>query len=366
MSRATSLYLDLMRFAAAMAVFFFHASQRYISGGLFWQFSGMGQEAVVVFFVLSGFVIAYSCDVKHGDLSDYLVARLARLWSVVLPALLLTVTLDAIGRGWMTDARPLYSAVAPPVPLIGLQTGLNALFVSEIWYLEILPGTDLAFWSLPFEFWYYIAFGVGWFTQGRARAILLLLIVLIAGPRIALLAPAWLIGAVVYYVTRHGAIRPLPGCCLWLGSCAALVLFKQFERPLRQALETVLLGGADVFADQVRMFWPLSYLLACIIAANIIGFNAISHWFGSALRRVAKPIRFLSSLTFAIYLFHQPLVMFFATVAGRQEVTAATTVAIFVGTPAVIVPLSLACDVFKRWLARGLTRASAAMAFGQA
>ena len=38
MNRATSLYLDLARFIAALVVFLGHVSGQRLTGGLFWQF----------------------------------------------------------------------------------------------------------------------------------------------------------------------------------------------------------------------------------------------------------------------------------------------------------------------------------------
>ena len=62
MNRATSLYLDLVRFTAALVVFFGHICGSRFTGGLFWQVGPYADEAVDVFFVLSGFVIAYVAE----------------------------------------------------------------------------------------------------------------------------------------------------------------------------------------------------------------------------------------------------------------------------------------------------------------
>ena len=46
----------------------------------------MGNDAVMVFFVLSGFVIAYTVDRGETRASDYALARLVRMYSLALPA----------------------------------------------------------------------------------------------------------------------------------------------------------------------------------------------------------------------------------------------------------------------------------------
>ena len=64
MRPATSVYLDALRFLAAALVFVVHANYSQVTGGMpvLWRFAGLGNDAVMVFFVLSGFVIAYVAD----------------------------------------------------------------------------------------------------------------------------------------------------------------------------------------------------------------------------------------------------------------------------------------------------------------
>ena len=54
-SREFSLFIDVLRIIAALAVFFSHYASGRLSGGLFWQIMPYGHSAVIVFFVLSGF-----------------------------------------------------------------------------------------------------------------------------------------------------------------------------------------------------------------------------------------------------------------------------------------------------------------------
>jgi peptidoglycan/LPS O-acetylase OafA/YrhL len=52
---------------------------------------------VIIFFVISGYVIAASADRPDQTQSNYTADRLTRLSSVVIPALALTYCFDAIG-----------------------------------------------------------------------------------------------------------------------------------------------------------------------------------------------------------------------------------------------------------------------------
>ena len=196
-----SLYLNGMRFVAALLVFLYHAG--------FWSnltvpvFGHLGQEAVIVFFVLSGFVIAYSAERRHPNATGYLVARFARLWSVVLPALLLTFVCDLVGQALDTAA---YGDLQPLAfwkwPLVLLA---NSLFLNDVWYLDISPGTDGAFWSLSYEFWYYMLFCAAFYFRGLRRFILIAVAAGIAGPVILLAFPVWLVGVVL--ITPSNDIR---------------------------------------------------------------------------------------------------------------------------------------------------------------
>lgn len=112
MNSTTSIYLDVIRFLAAALVFVVDANYGRFTGGLpvLWRFEALGNDAVMVFFVLSGFVIACISDQKERTLKTYFIRRFARLYSVSVPALVLTIVVDAI------DSR------LSPLLCVGLQT----------------------------------------------------------------------------------------------------------------------------------------------------------------------------------------------------------------------------------------------------
>lgn len=88
MSPTFSIYLDAIRFLAALTVFLAHAQAPHrgalqLGGFPAWR---LANDAVVTFFVLSGLVIHYSVDHRDCEIATYIINRLARLWSVVIPA----------------------------------------------------------------------------------------------------------------------------------------------------------------------------------------------------------------------------------------------------------------------------------------
>jgi peptidoglycan/LPS O-acetylase OafA/YrhL len=95
MQPSLSMYLDCVRIFSALLVFIHHASYPRFGGE--WLLR-VGGEAVIVFFVLSGFVVSYAAEAKERTSAQYIAGRLSRLWSVAIPAILCTILMDFIGR----------------------------------------------------------------------------------------------------------------------------------------------------------------------------------------------------------------------------------------------------------------------------
>ena len=94
-----SIFLDVVRFLAAVMVAVGHLSLNCFTIGWPPVLMSWAEGAVAVFFVLSGFMIRYVTIAKYGDLRRFAIDRIARIYSVVLPAMALTVLFD------LTSAR---------------------------------------------------------------------------------------------------------------------------------------------------------------------------------------------------------------------------------------------------------------------
>jgi peptidoglycan/LPS O-acetylase OafA/YrhL len=77
MTAVLSLYLDLVRLLAALTVLLSHFAYTRISGGDYLIFRRFGADVVIVFFVLSGYVIAYVTEEGERSAMDYAVNRFA-------------------------------------------------------------------------------------------------------------------------------------------------------------------------------------------------------------------------------------------------------------------------------------------------
>src|SRR5215813_2721503 len=156
MNKTFSLYLDFVRFLAALTVLLFHASGfdfMKIDTG----FGRYGREAVVVFFVLSGFVIAYTADQKDRMLPEYTIHRISRIYSVVLPALLLTAIVDHFGIAIHPELYVEHDAQSLwPIRLI-----ISVLCLNEWGFWSVQFFSNVPYWSISYEITYYILFAVG-------------------------------------------------------------------------------------------------------------------------------------------------------------------------------------------------------------
>ncbi len=189
---AFSVYLDLLRVGAAMAVLLSHWMQMLVPGI---PNQTYGHDAVIVFFVLSGFVMAMVCDTRERSLSDYALSRLARLWSVAVPALVLAIIVYATCQGRAPDvfAATVTFDVGP------LHASLmNLIFCGQGWFGAISPPLNNPFWSLNYEAWYYAAYGAVVFLRGRMRWVSTVALAGLAGPAVLALAPCWVLGVLLY------------------------------------------------------------------------------------------------------------------------------------------------------------------------
>jgi len=122
MSPRLSYHLDLLRFIAAFIVLLSHfAYERFTQGYYaFIRDYNLGSDAVVVFFVLSGFVISFAAIEKDKTAGRFAFSRMTRLYSVAIPALILTLFCDKLGDWPFLRNGPEMIFVLVQMVLIGL------------------------------------------------------------------------------------------------------------------------------------------------------------------------------------------------------------------------------------------------------
>lgn len=322
----TNRAINALRFVAALLVVLGHLRNtmfqdyRDIEHGvvpfLLYLTTSLGNAAVLVFFALSGFWVGGAALAQRlgGTFSvrEYSIARLTRLWLVLLPALALTALVDFVGSKVFSHADiythpELYTGVVKE-PSHSLVTLLGNIFFVQDLHVEPF-GYNKPLWSLSYEFWYYAMFAallVATATRSSLRTRLIAVVVAgagaaISGTTVLVLFPVWLLGVV--------AAWKAPAAARWVAR----------RKPRRVAF---VRGAALVMLLLVMMTSRAGLGVGSGIAAATIGsciFGAIAAfqlwtispdvaWTG--LRsRVLGWLSWLAESSYSLYATHMPLVV---------------------------------------------------------
>jgi peptidoglycan/LPS O-acetylase OafA/YrhL len=300
MQRQLSSYMDLVRFLAAVVVLLAHASQ-LLFAGLPLPFPG--KDAVIVFFVLSGFVIAYVAGEKDGDLLTYAVNRLSRLWSVLVPAALFSFAISGSG-GWDAGWWPSLASAA---------------FIGQIWTLDLYPPYNSPAWSIGYEAFYYAIFGAAVYLAGRRRLLAVAALALLAGLKILVLMPIWLGGVWLYRNLDRLRMTPRAANRLFVVSIALYLVY--FVADMNVLLRSSMFEHFPAFMGwlQYSNRFVGDYILALIVASNFVAAAYMKNGASDFLIRWRRPISGAAAYTLTIYLFHRPLIAFFQDLLDAPE-----------------------------------------------
>ena len=309
MTEARSAYLDLVRFLAALAVVVSHfAYPRFTGGSLGWARDfNIGSDAVVVFFVLSGFIITFAARKRRAGLGEFAFARLSRLWSVAVPALLLTLLCDTLGQ---RIAPEFYSGVSYYAAVPQWEFWLRGLTFSNYWAgSQLRLGTNGPYWSLGYEVAYYALFAVAVYLRGTRRAMWLAVLCFLFGLPVLLLMPAWLMGAAAFgWVSREGrAEMPKPAAwALCVGPVLLYVAMQGLDVPEQLMDATVAaVGQSGVVALGFSNEFIWNALIGALFSAHIVG--AWSLLETRATFRWGHAVKWLAGGSFSLYLVHNPM-----------------------------------------------------------
>ena len=353
-----SIYLDFLRFFAAIIVFVSHFAYARFTGGdyLIIRELNLGSDAVVFFFVLSGLVIAYTADIKDKTLKQYSFHRFTRLYSVIIPALFLTVIMDSIGQsispenydGWWFNDSSVWEEL------------FRGMTLTNEWANQHFRiGTNGPYWSLSYEAAYYILFGVGFYLSGLKKLLLLLPLILVFNISVMLLLPVWLIGLWAYKQIKINALPDAYGWACVIIPPLIYVVLLSIGLPEKLLIITKLVLGID-FVNSTLGFsnefvWNL--ILAQLIAFHLIGMSKLSKKNLTELsKKTSSAIRWCAGGTFTIYVVHYPALQFMDTVLPEMTVSLMRHIALFVS---VLIICFLFAEISERrlkWFRKKLSR----------
>lgn len=266
----------------------------------------VGNEAVIVFFVLSGYLVGGSAikavQRNRWSWKTYLIKRLTRLWVVLIPALIFGVALDFAGIHHFSAPTAIYAG--PPgqrlvskdlsnkltAPVIAA----NAVFLQSI--RTRTAGTNDSLWSLANEFWYYIAFPLFLLSLRKGEKPVLRGAYLLAAVGIALFVGrtidelffVWVLGALLAVVPLRMPLR----AAKIAGGLTALALPIWFVLVRRAPLS---LYGAE---------WMVAVYFAIVL------YLILHQTEGSRAGIYRTVSSFFSRISYTLYLVHLPLAVF--------------------------------------------------------
>lgn len=304
LAEGSSLFLDLVRAGAAQMVVFGHAMSYFGIFNILHEpnIPWMQNIAVVLFFILSGFIISHtvaqrvSAQPTYG-FYDYFVERFSRVFSAFIPALVLVLLVDFVSRALAPDAYRYMS-------------GFDAqTFVANLFMLQDYPfsfffecctsfGSARPFWTIAVEWWIYMFYGFLVLVLARRATVQTLLIgvLLAAVPffhatlgRGNGLAVVWFFGVIMYLLISDGRMFKVANSVKVL-----VVLLSLFAAAFRSAV-VGMTAYDPIFA----------FLLALALIYCVDLFSSVT-----VPSTVATIVRAGAGYSFTLYLVHYTVLDF--------------------------------------------------------
>lgn len=256
--------------------------------------TGFAHQAVVLFFLISGWLVGGSLLGKIGKpqaLQAYAIDRLSRLWTVLIPTFALMLLFGVLAGQLIPDTIDYsrsnsYSLLSFAGNLVGLQTVTMEQF-----------GGNFPLWSLANETWYYVMFPLllvlmtGSGPARRALAMLSLVAIAIALPyAMTLYFLIWLLGAIFsrVRVDCSNAVR-----WLMLGVFGAMAVYYR-------------LTGYNDDMSAASFVQDLSYSLVFLLF--LCSMHVKADPTSPPLARLRAGATFFAEFSFTLYVFHIPLI----------------------------------------------------------
>jgi peptidoglycan/LPS O-acetylase OafA/YrhL len=301
------LPLTSLRFVAALYVYLFHIHIRWplAASRLASNFFDLGAVGMSLFFVLSGFVLAYRYRDGFVSYGDYLVNRFARIYPIYFVAALLTVP-------WMGVSLTAGSTgeLARALGKLALLLVSNVLLL-QAWLPQLFSyWNDGASWSISTEAFFYLLFPFILVPLARRSARQVAWVALAAwflavlpGLTFALCEPG--ISHLVYYSVP---IYRLPEFVL--GVCACLLAPRIWPMVKGDVACLAAVLGLVAYLSYVGMALPFwvghNWLVLPVVALVLV---SLSRPRGLLVRLFsARPLVWAGKVSYCFYSF-QPLVI---------------------------------------------------------
>lgn len=331
-SDSRNLWLDLIRGCSALLVCLGHLRNAMlvdyselvhpnIAIKAFYALTSFGHQAVMVFFVLSGYFVG-GAVLRAGakfSWSSYLSSRLTRLWVVLIPCLIITW---GVGQ-MLVHCAPAVLAGANfdlwhSGPKAGEYSADFSTLLANIFFLQTIVspvfGLNSPLWSLANEFWYYMLFPLlavtlGFVGSGKNQARILALVFTMI---IAWCLPneilygflIWMMGVVVYYL--QPTIKEFSQNTMRILLFTALILLGLV---LAYSKST---SNSQIMPLMLDFLVGITFAFLCLILTNKSSPKLRFSW-------LVKSSLYLSEVSYSLYLSHFPIVVLIAATVYESK-----------------------------------------------
>ena len=326
------LWLDLIRGCSALLVCLGHLRNAMfvdysalvhpnIAIKVFYAITGLGHQAVMVFFLLSGYFVGGAVLRAGAKFSwkSYLIARFTRLWVVLIPCLVITWAVGLI----IGHVEPSVLAGANidswhSGPKLGEYSTSFSTLLANLFFLQTIVspvfGLNSPLWSLANEFWYYMLFPLLLAFVGALKPISYLsrfvalnfvMLILWFMPKDMLNSfLVWMMGVGVYIsqvkikILSQNTVRILLFIALSIFGLA-MIFSKSSIWFIKIPIDPDFIVG-------------LSFAFLCLILSNISFPQMRFPW-------LARSSLALSEISYSLYLSHFPIVLLIATTVYQSH-----------------------------------------------
>ncbi|MFI9591763.1 acyltransferase family protein [Nonomuraea sp. NPDC052265] len=328
-------WLDALRGIGALAV----VGEHLTTWAMPWlrpTFFNLGVYGVLVFFLVSGYIIPSSLE-RHGDVRAFWVGRAFRLYPLYLAVIAVVLALS-----WWIPVRP-------EVPRDASSAAAHATMLLDV---VGVAGVMNTMWTLSYEMVFYLMVTALFVTGVRDRrglvAVAFGVTAVVAGLALsaAPLAGGWLawvsfaVFAAGLACVISGRLRNTAACALgvmalallllssrvpWFGAAILAVMFtgtalRRWERGQGSlwpvALAASLVTVAPVWALSAGWWWVQPDVWGTTVVLAGLTFAAGLAWRG---RRVPAVLTWLGLMSYSLYLVHLPVLIVVMEVAGEMR-----------------------------------------------
>jgi peptidoglycan/LPS O-acetylase OafA/YrhL len=297
----TSTTLDLLRAVAAQMVCVGHAISFFVSQWRPTHLPYMQNAGVLLFFLISGFLITYTLIERSKDpaygFRQFFIERFARIYSGLIPALVFIAIIDGVTIYFTSDPNiSRYFTSKTLIANIFMLEGYRGIFPDAFQWSAF--GSASPLWTLGIEWQIYLFVASLFFMAARSGSILFLIPVALFFGQTPIhflfgafqpdgvgrgLFTLWLCGSLVYFAVRSSVIGFFPAAAL--GACGAI------------GFTALAHAGAEY---DLRLYPLLAAAFLGLIVTSQSG-----HLFTSS--KIGKPIKFLADYSFTLYLVHHTI-----------------------------------------------------------